>query len=287
MSESPYSEILTVEDPAKWLKVSKRSIYEMTDRGQQRHESPLPVPATESTNDEETSSAPPAPVVEAIIVTRNTPQEIVAATLEDPAIKEAIHRGVLKAHVKKHAAVLYMDAIDAKGGRDEVRDYISDFVQATYLALLEEYAEEYAALTPEQRSGYVERIAKRIGWREVYPMKREVPLAEPLDADQDGSEGDSLQLLACDDISLGRQNRHPNWITAHALESELVEQIDGQRAETQPEKQPETRYERICKLLGPQDADFMLDYEHRRYESARTGAERVRYHRLKKKLEGM
>jgi predicted DNA-binding transcriptional regulator AlpA len=38
------SEILTVEDLAKWLKVSKRSIYEMTaSRGQQRHENPVPI----------------------------------------------------------------------------------------------------------------------------------------------------------------------------------------------------------------------------------------------------
>jgi len=41
---APYSEILTVEDLAKWLKISKRSVYEMTrERGQQRHEIPLPV----------------------------------------------------------------------------------------------------------------------------------------------------------------------------------------------------------------------------------------------------
>jgi predicted DNA-binding transcriptional regulator AlpA len=39
-----HSEILTVEDLAKWLKVSKRSIYEMTaSRGQQRHENPVPI----------------------------------------------------------------------------------------------------------------------------------------------------------------------------------------------------------------------------------------------------
>lgn len=39
-----YSEILTVEDLAKWLKVSKRSVYEMTaSRGQQRHENPVPI----------------------------------------------------------------------------------------------------------------------------------------------------------------------------------------------------------------------------------------------------
>jgi predicted DNA-binding transcriptional regulator AlpA len=38
------SEILIVEDLAKWLKVSKRSVYEMTcERGQQRHEIPLPI----------------------------------------------------------------------------------------------------------------------------------------------------------------------------------------------------------------------------------------------------
>lgn len=38
------SEILTVEDLAKWLKVSKRSVYEMTaSRGQQRHENPVPI----------------------------------------------------------------------------------------------------------------------------------------------------------------------------------------------------------------------------------------------------
>jgi predicted transcriptional regulator len=39
-----HSEILNVEDLATWLKVSKRSIYEMTrERGQQRHEIPLPI----------------------------------------------------------------------------------------------------------------------------------------------------------------------------------------------------------------------------------------------------
>jgi excisionase family DNA binding protein len=38
------SEILTVEDLAKWLRVSKRSVYEMTaSRGQQRHENPIPI----------------------------------------------------------------------------------------------------------------------------------------------------------------------------------------------------------------------------------------------------
>jgi excisionase family DNA binding protein len=39
-----HSEILTVEDLAKWLKVSNRAVYEMTcERGQQRHEIPLPI----------------------------------------------------------------------------------------------------------------------------------------------------------------------------------------------------------------------------------------------------
>jgi predicted DNA-binding transcriptional regulator AlpA len=41
---SEHSEILNVQDLAAWLKVSKRSIYEMTrERGQQRHEIPLPI----------------------------------------------------------------------------------------------------------------------------------------------------------------------------------------------------------------------------------------------------
>jgi predicted DNA-binding transcriptional regulator AlpA len=39
-----HSEILTVEDLAAWLKVSKRSVYEMTSsRGQSRHDIPLPI----------------------------------------------------------------------------------------------------------------------------------------------------------------------------------------------------------------------------------------------------
>jgi len=39
-----HSEILTVEDLAAWLKVSKRSVYEMTrSRGQARHDIPLPI----------------------------------------------------------------------------------------------------------------------------------------------------------------------------------------------------------------------------------------------------
>jgi len=43
-SPTTHPEILTVEDLAAWLKVSKRSVYEMTrQRGQQRHEIPLPI----------------------------------------------------------------------------------------------------------------------------------------------------------------------------------------------------------------------------------------------------
>jgi excisionase family DNA binding protein len=44
MSDPINSEILTVPELAQWLKVSKRSVYEMTrERGQQRHEIPLPI----------------------------------------------------------------------------------------------------------------------------------------------------------------------------------------------------------------------------------------------------
>lgn len=44
VTQLTHSEILTIEDLAAWLKVSKRSIYEMTcERGQQRHEIPLPI----------------------------------------------------------------------------------------------------------------------------------------------------------------------------------------------------------------------------------------------------
>ena len=44
-SPSPtHSEILTVAELAKWLRISVRSVYEMTcERGQQRHEIPLPI----------------------------------------------------------------------------------------------------------------------------------------------------------------------------------------------------------------------------------------------------
>jgi predicted DNA-binding transcriptional regulator AlpA len=44
VSQPTHSEILTVPELAQWLKVSRRSIYEMTaSRGQQRHEIPLPI----------------------------------------------------------------------------------------------------------------------------------------------------------------------------------------------------------------------------------------------------
>jgi hypothetical protein len=92
----------------------------------------------------------------------------------------------------------------------------------------------------------------------VYRMKLEVPL----DRDRAGSEGSSL-------------------------ESELIERIDRQRAAIPPEEQTETKYERMCRLLGAQKADWMLDYENHRYDSAKTSAERVRYCRLRKKLDGM
>jgi hypothetical protein len=224
-------------------------------------------------------SAQAEAVIEVTTATHPTPHHTVAAALQEPAIKEAIQRGTRKARVKKYAAV-------TKSGRDGVREHTSDFEQATYLALLEHHGEEFAALTPEERPQFVEKLAMSIAWKEVYPMKREEPLAEPFDGDQ-ADNGASPQVLACDDISLNGRNRHPDWMSAHALESERIEDIDRQRAETAPEEEPETKYERMCRRLGPQNADWMLDYEARRYQSARTSADRVKHYRLQKKLEGM
>jgi len=227
------------------------------------------------------SSPPCIPTVHVIAQTATTlpnPRETVAVALEDPAIKGAIQRGARKAQIKKYSAV-------TKNGRDVVYEHTSDFVQATYLALLEHHTEAFAALAQEEQAGFVEKLATSIAWREVYTMKREVPLAEPFDGDEVGSEGP--HVFACDDISLNRQGRHPNWISAHAFESRLIEHIDRQRAGTPPEEQTETRYERMHRLLGAQKADWMLAYENSRYDSAKTSAERVRYCRLRKKLDGM
>jgi hypothetical protein len=220
------------------------------------------------------------------VTVKSSPRALVTAALEDPAIIEAIRRGVRKARVKRYAAVMHLGPILLNGSRrNEVRDYVSDFEQTTYLKLLEEYADEFAALSPEQRPIFVETLAKRIAWREVYRIKHELPLAELLDGES--SENNSAQRFACDDISLGQRNRHPSWLSASASECELIDFIDRQTSETVPEEQPETRYERTCRLLGPTIADWMLDYENRRRESAKTSAERVRYHRLRKKLESM
>jgi hypothetical protein len=198
----------------------------------------------------------------------------IPTVLEQPAIREAIQRGTRKAQVWKYA-----------WGRQKSREYTSDFVQATYLALLEHHAEKFAALPAEDQLKFVEKLATSIAWKEVYPMKREVPLAESFDGDQFDSEGP--QFFACDDISLNGQGKHPSWISAHAFESELIERIDRQRAATPPEEQTETKYERMHRLLGAQKADWMLDYENSRYESPKTSAERVRYHRRRKKLDEM
>lgn len=227
------------------------------------------------------SSPPSIPTMDAIVqiaATLPNPRDIVAVALQDPAIKGAIQRGARKARIKKYSAV-------TKHGRDVVYEHISDVVQATCVALLENHTEEYTALTPEERPIFVEELATRTAWHEVYPMKRELPLAEPFDSDQLGSEGP--RVFACDDISLNRQGRHPNWISAHAFESRLIEHIDRQRAGIPPEEQTETKYERMHRLLGAQTADWMLDYENSRYESPKTSAERVRYLRLRRKLDRM
>ena len=200
------------------------------------------------------------------------------SVLEQPGITEAIHRGTHKAQVRKYASV-------TKWGQ-KVSEHTSDFVQATYLALLERHAEEFAALPAGDQRKFVERLATSIAWREVYPMRREVPLGRSVDGDETDSEA-GHRVLACDDISLKKQNRYPHWVAAHAAESELIEHIDRQRAGTPPVAEPETTYERKCRLLGPQKADWMLDYENSRYESPKTSAERVRYCRLRKKLDGM
>jgi hypothetical protein len=206
------------------------------------------------------------------------PREIVKVALEDADIRGAIQRGARKAQVKKYAAV-------TKHGRGGVCEHTSDVVQATCVALLENHTEEYIALSPAERPRFVEQLAMRTAWREVYPMKREVPLAEPFEGDEVDKKGP--QFFACDDISLNGRRRRPCWISAHAFESRLIEHIDRQRAGTPPEAQPETKYERMHRLLGAHKADWMLDYENQRYESAKTPAQRVRYCRLRKKLDGM
>jgi hypothetical protein len=99
----------------------------------------------------------------------------IPTVLEQPAIKEAIQRGTRKAMVRRYASV-------TRWGQ-RASEYTSDFVQATYLALLEHHAEEFAALPAEDQLKFVERLATSIAWREVRPMKREVPLAEPFDGD--------------------------------------------------------------------------------------------------------
>jgi hypothetical protein len=189
------------------------------------------------------SAAAQAEVVIEVTTAHPTPHEIVATALEEPAIKGAIQRGMRKAVVSKR-------------GRDGVCEHISDFVQTTYLALLEHHAEAFAALNPEQRAGFVEKLATSIACHEVYLMTLEESLAEPFDGDQADNEA-SPQVPACDDISLNRQK--PDWMSAHAEESKLIERIDRQRAQTPPEEEPETKYERMCRLLGPQKADWMLD----------------------------
>jgi len=224
------------------------------------------------------TSAQTQAVIEVTTATHPTPVEVVAAALAEPSIKEAILRGARKARVKKYASV-------TKSARNGVCEHTSDFEQATYLALLEHHAEEYIALRPDERPSFVEELAIRTAWREVYQMKREVPLAEPFDGDQDDSEGAGPRVFACDYISLNGKHRHPDCISARAFESSLIERID--RGKTPPDEQPETKYERTCRLLGPQKADWMLEYENHRYESAKTPAERVRYFRLRKQLEGM
>lgn len=226
------------------------------------------------------SSPPCIPTVD-VAQTASTfpnPRETPAVALEDPAIKGAILRGARKARVKKYSLV-------TENRGNSACEHTSDFVQATWVALLESHAEEYAALTSEERPRFVEQLAVRTAWREVYRMKREVPLVEPIEGNEIGSEGQ--QFFACDDISLNGRRRHPNWISVHASESELIERIGRQRAATPPEEQPEPKYERMCRVLGTKKADWMLDYENHRYESPKTSAERVLYHRLRKKLERM
>lgn len=93
--------------------------------------------------------------------THPTLHEIVGASLEEPAIKTAIQRGTRKVRVQKYAAI-------TKSGRDGVSEHTSDFVQATYLALLEDHAEGFAALMREQRAGFVEKLAMSVSWKEVY-----------------------------------------------------------------------------------------------------------------------
>ena len=206
------------------------------------------------------------------------PHETVTVALEDPAIRGAIQRGASKAQVKRYAAV-------TKNRRGRVCEHTSDVVQATCVALLQHHSEEYTALTSEERPRFVEQLATRTAWHEVYPMKREVPLAEPFEGDDVGSE--CPRLFACDDISLNGRRRRPCWISARAFESDLIERIDRQRAATPTEEEVETKYEHVRRRLGAQTADWMLDYENHRYDSAKTSAERVRYCRLRKKLDRM
>jgi hypothetical protein len=72
-----------------------------------------------------------------------------------------------------------------------------------------------------------------------------------------------------------------DWRLAHEYEDVLIAWIDSKRVQL---RAAEYDYERWVRLLGQRDADFILDYTWTRYDREHPSAERVRFHRLLKRL---
>jgi hypothetical protein len=208
-----------------------------------------------------------------------------------PEVEIAIKEGARRVG-KKFATVFYVHKIDrddSEGGRDRVWDYTSDFVQATRLKLLTTHAEEFSALSEEERPAYAQKLATETGRQLVRPARKEDPLSEPLD-DCEGSSGDdNPHAPACDDVSLDRKGHRPDWMRMHELEVEVIAAMDAQKAGTLHER-PETLYERATRLLGA-DAEWFWSYlvnsmypQRHPDRIACTQAERARFYRLKRKI---
>lgn len=209
-----------------------------------------------------------------------------------PDVDAAIKEGARQVG-RKFATVFYVHKIDlddSEGGRDALWDYTSDFVQATRLKLLTTHAEEFSALSDDERPAYAQKLATQTGQQLIRPARKEIPLSEALDDCEAGSGDDVSHAPHCDDVSLDRKGHRPDWIRIREFEAEVIAAMDAQKAGTLPHERPETLHERAIRLLGA-DAEWFWSYlvnsmypQRHAERIARTPAERARYCRLSRKL---
>jgi hypothetical protein len=235
--------------------------------------------------------------------------------IEDvPALMKAMYRGA-SAAVKARRLPCILVGIRSLRRRPEDPNDNSRFVEDVTLAssliddavssAIEELyrqPEEFLAKSLDARKHDAHERGQRHAWRLLDALKRSKEVSMDPPSDDPDRNGDDCPLTSMvDDLALklteydpvlGKTIYHsasrPGWQRANEYEDRLIDRIDRRRAGLTAFEEPrETAYERAMKVLGQDNADFMVGYEVLRdtgRDKPACSADRKRYSRLRTRL---